>query len=145
MKLLTAALAAPLFLVAACAAPPGPEPAAVVDAFAKALAAGNGAAAQAVLAPDVLIYEFGGQEASREEYAAGHLASDMEFLKGASVSTLDRRQAVHGDVAIVTTRTRTTGDYKGKPIDQLGTETMVLRREGASWRITHIHWSSRKA
>ena len=134
-----------VMLVAACAPPPGPGPAAVVESFGKALAAGDGDKAQALLAPDVLIYEFGGQEASRDEYAAGHLKSDMEFLKGATVSVLDRAQTLHGDVAIVTSRTRTTGSYKDKPFDQLGTETMVLRRDGAGWLITHIHWSSRAA
>jgi ketosteroid isomerase-like protein len=132
-------------LLAACSPPATETPSAVVEAFGKALASGDREAALVLLAPDLLVYEFGGQEASREEYAAGHLASDMEFLKGASVSTLDRRQSVHGEVAVVTTRTRTTGTYKDKPVDSLGTETMVLRRDGTHWRITHIHWSSRPA
>jgi ketosteroid isomerase-like protein len=141
-RLLTLSLA---LLLAACTGPAHEEPRAVVEAFGQALAAGDAAKAQALLAPDVLIYEFGGQEASREEYAASHLKADMEFLKGATVTVLDRRDGVHGDVAVVTTRTRATGSYKDKPFDQLGTETMVLRRDGADWRITHIHWSSRSA
>jgi ketosteroid isomerase-like protein len=134
-----------LLLLVACAPAPGGEPRAVVEAFGKALAAGDGAAAQALLAPDVLVYEFGGQEASRDEYAGGHLKADMEFLKGAAVSVLDRRQSVEGTLAVVTTRTRAQGTYKDKPYDQLGTETMALRHDGKSWRITHIHWSSRAA
>lgn len=138
-------LALAVLLLASCATPVGDEPRAVVEAFGKALAAGDGAAAQALLAPDVLVYEFGGQEASVAEYAGGHLAADMEFLKGATVSVLDRRQTVDGALAVVTTRTRTQGTYKDKPFDQLGTETMVLRRDGATWRIAHIHWSSRAA
>jgi hypothetical protein len=27
-------------------------------------------------------------------------------------------------------------------VDRITTETMVLRRRGASWKIVHIHWSS---
>jgi ketosteroid isomerase-like protein len=138
-------LAATLSLLVACTPAPTVDPRAVVEAFGKALAAGDGAAAQALLAPDVLVYEFGGQEASVAEYAGGHLTADMEFLKGASVSVLDRRQTMDGALAVVTTRTRTQGTYKDKPFDQLGTETMVLRRDGATWRIAHIHWSSRAA
>ena len=146
MSRLKAVLPAVLpLLLAACTPPATQAPSAVVDAFGKALASGDREAAPVLLAPDLLVYESGGQEASREEYAAGHLASDMEFLKGAAVSVLDRRQSVHGEVAVVTTRTRTTGSYKDKPVDSLGTETMVLRRDGAHWRITHIHWSSRSA
>lgn len=138
-------LAIAVLLLAACGPSRAGDPAAVVEAFGSALAAGDAQKAQSLLAPDVLIYEFGGQEASRDEYASGHLAADMAFLKGAAVSVLDRRQSVDGAMAVVTTRTRATGSYKDKPFDQLGTETMVLRRDGETWRITHIHWSSRAA
>jgi hypothetical protein len=37
------------------------------------------------------------------------------------------------------------GTYKGKAVDRLTTETMVLRRVGAAWKIVHIHWSSAAA
>ena len=112
MRSLAPAFAA--LLLAACAPPTTETPVAAVEAFGQALAAGDREAALARLAPDLLVYEFGGQEASRDEYAAGHLASDMEFLRGVKVSTLDRRQAVHGDAAIVTTRTRATGRRRSK-------------------------------
>jgi ketosteroid isomerase-like protein len=138
-------LALAVLLLASCAAPVRDEPVAVVEAFGKALAAGDGAAVRALLAPDVLIYEFGGQEASLDEYATSHLQADMEFLAGATVEVLDRRAHADGDLAVVTTRTRVTGAYKGKPYDQFSTETMALRRDGATWRIAHIHWSSRAA
>ena len=32
----------------------------------------------------------------------------------------------------------------GQPVKLLGTETAVLRLEDGTWRIVHIHWSSRK-
>ena len=34
------------------------------------------------------------------------------------------------------------GIYKGKALDEVTTETMLLRRTGAGWKIIHIHWSS---
>ena len=37
---------------------------------------------------------------------------------------------------------RPTGSFKGKSIDLLTTETMILRRMAGDWRIVHIHWSS---
>jgi hypothetical protein len=32
----------------------------------------------------------------------------------------------------------------GKPVTMLSTETMLLQRRAAVWKIVHIHWSSRK-
>jgi ketosteroid isomerase-like protein len=132
-------------LVTACTGPVSEGPVTVVEAFGRALHARDTQAALDLLAPDVLIYEFGGQEISRDEYAAEHLKADMEFLAAATVQKLDQRQAVSGNMAVVTTRTRVSGQYQDKPFDQLSTETMVLKHAGGEWRITHIHWSSRAA
>jgi ketosteroid isomerase-like protein len=131
--------------LSACTGPVSEGPVAVVDAFGHALRTRDTPRALELLAPDVLVYEGGGVEASRDEYAAHHLKSDMEFLAAATVQQLERRHTVSGNVAIVTTRTRVKGQYQDKPFDQLGTETMVLRHAGGAWRITHIHWSSRPA
>lgn len=144
MKLRASAVALAA-IVAACTGPVDEGPAAAVDAFDQALRARDTGRALELLAPDVLVYEAGGQEVSRDEYAASHLKADMEFLAAATVQQLDRRQVVSGNVAIVTTRRRVKGQYQDKPFDQLGTETMVLRHAGGAWRITHIHWSSRPA
>lgn len=146
MQTLTAGAAAiSLVLLAACTPRAEDEPRAAVAAFQQALLAGDGPRALELLAPDVLIYEFGSQEASRDEYAASHLKADIEALAGATVQQLDQRQVIDGDIAVVTTRSRMTGKGGGKPFDLLGTETMVLRRHGGNWRITHIHWSARDA
>jgi len=47
-----------------------------------------------------------------------------------------------GNLAWVASEGRATGTYKGKAIDSVTTESMVLRRSGAGWKIVHIHWSS---
>lgn len=118
---------------------------AVVDAFDHALATGDSAAVLALLAPDVLIYESGGQEASREEYAAHHMKSDMEFLAGMQRKVLSRARGGDGSEVWVSTRSQLSGRFKDKDMDLLSTESMVLRKTVAGWRIVHIHWSSRPA
>lgn len=114
-----------------------------VDAFHAALKAGDTAAALTLLAPDVMIFEEGGAERSRDEYASHHLGSDAAFA-AASEGTVARRSGwADGGVAWITSEGRTTGQSNGRAVDRLTTETMVLKRHADGWRIHHIHWSSR--
>lgn len=125
--------------VAAEAAPA----ATAVDAFHAALKSGDTAGALALLSPDVMIFEEGGAERSRDEYASHHLASDAAFA-AASEATVARRSGwADGDIAWITSEGRTTGQFNGRAVDRLTTETMVLKRHADGWRIHHIHWSSR--
>jgi ketosteroid isomerase-like protein len=116
--------------------------AATVDAFHAALRRGDTHAAAALLAEDALIFESGGVERTKAEYAAHHLPADTEFSRAVSSAVTRRTGASEGPIAWVSTEGRTTGTYKGKPVDLLTTETMVLRRAAGQWRIVHIHWSS---
>ena len=116
--------------------------AATVDAFHAALRRGHTKAAAALLADDALIFESGGAERTKAEYAAHHLPADAVFAQSVSSAVTRRAGSGDGDVAWVASEGRTTGTYKGKPLDLLTTETMVLRRIGPAWKITHIHWSS---
>jgi hypothetical protein len=45
-------------------------------------------------------------------------------------------------VAWIASEGRTTGEFRGKAINSVSTETMVLSRANSGWRIVHIHWSS---
>ena len=121
------------------------EAASVVDAFHAALEHGEADAALALLADDVLIFEGGGAERSKAEYAQHHLAADAAF--SAAVPSIRSRRLARAaaDSAWVATESRTTGEFNGRPIDSLSVETMVLRRETDGWRISHIHWSSHAA
>lgn len=119
--------------------------AAVVDAFHAALASGNTDGALALMAPDVLIFETGGAERSRDEYAGHHLGSDAAFAAAVPSSVTRRAGQVVGDVAWISSEGRITGEYNGRAVDRLTTETMVLVRHGETWMIHHIHWSSRAA
>lgn len=125
--------------------PAAADAARTVDAFQAALAKGDGSAALALLADDVLILEGGGAERSKAEYASHHLAADMAFTKAVPGRTTRRSGAAVGDVAWIASEGRTTGRYKDKPVDRVTAETIVLRRSGSGWLITHIHWSSAAA
>ena len=76
------ALAAPVLLLASlhAHAETARDPAATVAAFYAALAAGDAAAAQQLLAPDAIVVE-GGVVESRSEYVGHHLALDIQFAR----------------------------------------------------------------
>ena len=117
------------------------EAAAAVDAFHAALRRGDTKAA-ALLAEDALIFESGGVERSKAQYSAHHLPADAEFSRTVTSAVTRRSGDSDGPTAWVATEGRTAGTYKGKPVDLLTTETMILRRLGGTWKIVHIHWSS---
>ena len=115
-----------------------------VDAFHAALRRGDTRSASNMLAGDVLIFEGGGVERSKAEYASHHLGADAAFTQAVpSVMTRRSGNAV-GAMAWIASEGRTTGTYNGKLVDRVTAETMVLRRIGREWKIVHIHWSSAK-
>ncbi len=132
-------VAAPLMDVAAEAQPA----VAVVERFGKALAAGDLNTVESLLDPAVLILETGGAERSRAEYMGHHAISDAKFLKGAHSEVKRRTARAEGRLAWVGTESELHASKDGKPLTLLSTESMVLRKTGADWRIVHIHWSSR--
>ena len=116
--------------------------AAVVDAFHAALRRGDTKTALSFIAENALIYEAGGVERGRQEYASHHLGADAAFAQAVPGTVTKRAGEAVGAVAWIATEGRTTGTYKDKAIDRITTETMVLRRIGGVWKIAHIHWSS---
>lgn len=129
---------APVDLIAAPARPA----AAVVDAFHDALQRGDTKAALGLLSDGALIFEAGGVERGQAEYASHHLAADAAFSQAVPGTITRRAGEAAGDIAWIATEGRTTGTYKGNPIDRRTVETMVLRRAEEGWKIIHIHWSS---
>lgn len=114
-----------------------------VDAFHAALGRGDTAAALTLLSNDALIFEEGSAERSKTEYAAEHLGADAEFTAAVPSTSTSRAGSASGASAWIATEGRVTGTFKGRAVDRITTETMVLKRTGADWRIVHIHWSSR--
>lgn len=117
--------------------------AAAVDAFHAALKQGDTDAALTLLDPEVMIFEEGGAERSREEYASHHLGADAAFAAATEATVARRAGRADGDVAWITSEGRTSGQFNGRAVDRLTVETMALRRHADGWRIHHIHWSSR--
>ena len=123
-------------------APAARPAAAIVDAFHAALRRGDKAAALSYLAEDALIFEGGRVERGKREYAAHHLGSDAEFAKAVPAVLTRRTGTAAGNWSWIASEGRTRGSYRGKAVDRVTTETMVLRRTRQGWRIVHIHWSS---
>ena len=117
------------------------EAARTAIAFQQALRDGNAETARRLLADDVHIYEGKGVERSADEYAHHHMPGDMAFLKSLSFTPLEHRVREAGDMAYSVAKTRLQGQYKGKDIDLISVETLVLARTGNGWKIVHIHWS----
>ena len=115
-----------------------------VRAFHAALADGDSTAALALLAPDVIVLESGGQE-TLDEYRAHHLPADIEFARAVASDPTGVQVTLAGDVAWISSSSATRGTFRGRPVNATGAELMVLSRSPAGWAIRAIHWSSRPA
>ena len=118
-------------------------PVAVVERFSAALAAGDLAKVAAELDANVVILESGGAERSSAQYLAGHAKSDATFLKTAHIMLKNRTAVAGNDMAWVASESEIHVMNKDKMLAILSTETMVLKKVGAAWKIAHIHWSSK--
>ncbi len=121
----------------------GPEE--VVDAFHEALHTGDKETALQLMSPEVIIFESGGAEMSRDTYEAHHLAGDLAFSAASTRRIEERVARTFGDVSLILTRSMTTHEKDGAILVSPGVETMILRRGDHGWHIEHIHWSSGKA
>lgn len=140
--LLAAVIAATVPAAAASAQADSAQVVTAVAKFHTALAAGDSSAALAFLTDDVTILESGGVE-TKSQYRTGHINGDMSFAKAVpSVRTVTGVH-VRGDAAWVTSSSVTQGESNGREINSAGAELVVLTREGGSWKIRAVHWSSR--
>jgi len=115
----------------------------VVNDFHDALSKGDSAKALRLLAGDAVILESGGVE-RRSEYRSHHLPEDINFAKAVGSSRGSLEVRVEGTTAWTAATSTTKGEFKGRSIDSIGAESMVLTKDAAGWRIRSIHWSSRK-
>jgi ketosteroid isomerase-like protein len=161
--LLVSSLALALFAGSAFAQPPatqgtstqaqdaqlsGPrkETADVVNAFMAALAGGQLEAARQYMTPDAIVMANGTVLGYRDAYIDKSAKADA-----AALATL-QRELLHREVTAGTAfgwvlsekRLTAAGAPQGAP-SELVTETMLLARTDAGWKITHIHWSGRHA
>ncbi len=158
---LVAALAAPLLVLLAAGTAEAHDFRLVPDAFQGAgqasdsaiavatvrryhqmLAAGDSLGALAMLTEDAVVLESGGVE-TRAEYRSHHLPADIEFARAVRSERAVRRVSVRGDVAWVSSTSTAQGEFRGRAVNSVGAELMVLVRTPAGWKISAIHWSSR--
>src|SRR5690606_3190084 len=79
----------------------------------------------------------------REEYISHHLPSDIAFARAVQSERRPIRVTVRGDVAWAVSSSSTRGEFRGRQVDSVGAELMVLVRTPEGWKISAIHWSSR--
>ena len=115
----------------------------VAAQFHAALEAGNADGASALLSATALIFESGHAE-TRDEYISHHLAADIAFAKATKRKVKNSWQQCDESMCVLMHSSETTGTFKGKEVRNVSKETMVLRREGDTWKIHHVHWSSHK-
>jgi ketosteroid isomerase-like protein len=126
--------------------PEHPEAAAiagVVGAYHEALSSGQGEVALELLAEGAIILESGGVE-TKAQYADHHLPGDMAFAQAVPRTRGDVHVTGHGDVAWAWSTSETKGTYRDREIDSRSAELMVLVKTADGWKISAIHWSSRR-
>ncbi len=119
------------------------SPVDAAKALHQALSTGDTSGVKTLLDPKVLILESGAAERSWAEYAAHHLKADIDFLRTVTYKLQRQAGDTVGDLAWVASEARMTGTSKDKPVDIQSTETLVLKKAAAGWKVVHIHWSSR--
>lgn len=117
---------------------------AVVDAYHRALSAGDTLTALSLLADDVMVLESGEVE-TRDQYRAHHLPADIEFARAVPSQRGPLRIVLRDITAWTISSSTTRGTYRGRAIASRGTELMVLSKHQEGWKIRAIHWSSHAA
>lgn len=115
---------------------------ATIERFHGLIAAGDSLGALALLTDDAVVLESGGFE-NKSEFREHHLAADIEFARSTKSAREVRSVTRHGEVAWVASTTSATGTFRGRSVNSMGAELMVLVATPAGWRISAIHWSSR--
>ncbi len=114
-----------------------------VQRFHDVIAAGDSVAALALLTEGAVVLESGGLE-TKAEFRQHHLRADIGFAQSTKGERRVRSVAQRGDVAWVASTSTATGTFGGRAVNTAGAELMVLVRTPSGWRITAIHWSSRR-
>ena len=115
----------------------------VVQYYHQALEATDKETALKLLSDDVVIQESGYLETA-EEYKSHHLMSDMAFSAAVSGKREVIEAVVEGNIGWVMSSSSMVGEFRGREINSIGAELMILKKENGSWKIRAIHWSSRK-
>jgi hypothetical protein len=132
------------------AAEPGsssPSPVAVGRAYLRAMETGDLDAAERLFAKRSLLFESGGVEGTWRRYREHHIGPELAETESFTTSpgVPEEEFSTDGTMAMLAWPV----DYRivlkdGRIVDNHGTLTFVMVREGDTYRIRHLHWSSRK-
>jgi len=117
-------------------------PAGFADAFHEAMRTRNRALVLSMLAPDLVVFETGYLEATRDEYARDSLNDDIKFASAMEYRVLSRGVIGSGENMSVLTKASVHGMFGDRRVDLVQSETMILRRTKMAWEIVHLHWSA---
>ncbi len=112
------------------------------DAFHEAMRSRNREQILAMLAPDLVVFETGYLEATREEYVKNNLSDDADFAGVTDYRVLSRGVIGSGKNVAVLTKASIQGIFGDQRVDLEQSETMILRRTKTGWEIVHLHWSA---
>jgi len=117
----------------------------VVNNFMAALVGGQLEAARQLMTPDAVVIANGHVLGERDAYIDGAAKGDAAALRTVQRDLLRRDVKVGADVGWVLSekRVRAAGATEGP--SEVVIETMLLAKTPAGWKITHIHWSGRRA
>jgi len=113
----------------------------IASRFHRILSTGDTAGIDSLLAPDLRVIE-GGTVETRREYLSHHLSEDIEFTRGTKEERSPVSYKCEGNVVWLVSTSTSTGKFKGREIDSVGAELMILGRARKGWQIRAIHWSS---
>ena len=113
-----------------------------VAAYHQALLGGDIDAARGMLAEDLLLFEDGMVETSREQYAGKHLKADIAFSAKAKRKLESQKSWVEGETATVCSTYDLKTVYMHTRYHLKSAETMVLKQIDGQWVIVHVHWSN---
>ena len=101
-------------------------------------------AARQLMTPDAVVMANGHVLGDRDTYINGAAKGDAAALGTVQRELLRRDVKAGADFGWVVSekRLRAAG---GAQAGEVVTETMLLTRTAAGWKITHIHWSGRHA
>lgn len=117
--------------------------AAVVRDFHAALERGDSTHALQLLHPDVVVIEAGAVE-TFDQYRSHHLPADIEFARAVKGEQSEVHVQVSGKMAWAWSTSTSKGTFHDRPVDSVGAEMITFLKTDRGWRITGVHWSSRR-
>lgn len=130
---------------AARLSPAATEATNVVNAFMGALAGNQLETARQLMLPSAVILVNGNVIGTRDAYIDGPAKADAAALAKVQRELLRRDASADANTSLVLSEKRIRPAGAAESASEIVTETMVLARTPAGWKIAHIHWSNRNA